>query len=124
MADSQDKNYEDILELNSKIFECKDYDTVLTNIIEYAQQVAQADGTFLYILNSDDYFNLEITRIKSIGLSRNGSDNIALYPISYLPDLKEKNKVSMAPMYMPPPTLNIIYSRILNKRTTIRFCHV
>ena len=96
MADSQDKNYEDILELNSKIFECKDYDTVLTNIIEYAQQVAQADGTFLYILNSDDYFNLEITRIKSIGLSRNGSDNIALYPISYLPDLKEKNKVSMA----------------------------
>lgn len=95
MSDKENA-YDEIININNLIFKEKDFDTVLSKIVDYILEKSKADGTFLYIVNDEGYLNLEICRIKSLQINKNGSDNITLYPTSYLPDLKNAKKISIA----------------------------
>ena len=96
MAESAETQLSELLELNNKILREKDYDVVLSQILGYAQSTSQSDGIFIYILNDDNFFNLEVTRINSLNINKVGSDNISLYATIYLPELKNKPIKSMA----------------------------
>ena len=96
MAESAETQLSELLELNNKILKEKDYDVVLSQILSYAQSTSQSDGVFIYILNDDNFFNLEVTRINSLNINKVGSDNISLYATIYLPELKNKPIKSMA----------------------------
>ena len=96
MAETTETQLSELLELNNKVLSGKDYDDVLSQILSYAQKVSRADGLFTYILNDDNFFSLESTKINSLDINKNGSDNISIYATIYLPELKNKPTKSMA----------------------------
>ena len=96
MVESAETQLSELLELNNKILSEKDYDIVLSQILNYAQKISNSDGIFMYVLNDDNFFSLESMRIDSLNINKSGSDNIAYYATIYIPELKNKPKKSMA----------------------------
>ena len=68
----------------------KDYNLVIKEILDFAQNLCKADGCFLYSVNTEDFMSLEFSRINTVGLNKIGSDNLTLYPSVFVPDLKNK----------------------------------
>ena len=83
-----------LLELNNFIISEKDYKAAVKRIIEFAQSVCKADGYLLYIINDDDFLSLEYSHIDSLGFDKSGSDNMVIYPTVYIPDKKQRIKIT------------------------------
>lgn len=96
MAEGKGSILSELLELNNSMLSGKDYNLVIKEILDFAQNLCKADGCFLYSVNTEDFMSLEFSRINTVGLNKIGSDNLTLYPSVFVPDLKNKKVKSLA----------------------------
>ena len=76
MAEGKGSILSELLELNNSMLSGKDYNLVIKEILDFAQNLCKADGCFLYSVNTEDFMSLEFSRINTVGLNKIGSDNL------------------------------------------------
>ena len=73
-----------------------DYALLIEKIKQAARRYRSADGCFYFSVKDNKFINLEYLRVNSLNIDRLGSENMALFPSVFLPDIK--NKASKTPV--------------------------
>lgn len=90
MVNSSDIILSDLLALNKALVEDENYADIIEKILRVTHKACSADVCLFYSVNDNKFLNLEYSRINSLNLSAFGTENMALFPTIFLPEIKSK----------------------------------
>lgn len=96
MPSFNDIIFTDLLSLNEAVIKDKDYTALIEKIMCVARKACNADGCFYFSIKDNKYMNLEYSSITSVNLGRLGSENLALFPSVFLPDIRNNPRKTPA----------------------------
>ena len=85
-------NYNDILSIISSIQDSDKKKDIITKLLNFAAETANADGYFFYTISPTKYITLEQINISSINLNIIGTSCDKIRPPIFIPDIKNKKK--------------------------------
>ena len=69
-------------------------DELIKNILTESSSLAEADGCFFFSVTPSCFMNLNYSNVKSLDLNVSGTANLGLFPSIFLPESKNKKKLS------------------------------
>lgn len=90
MPDFSNNTLANMLALCDALNTESDYALLIEKIIRVARRYCSADGCFYFSVKDNKFINLEYLRVNSLNIDRLGSENMALFPSVFLPDIKNK----------------------------------
>ena len=82
----------DILRLSERVQKDDDINEIISDAVEVASNIADADGCFFFHVTQTNFLNLIYSRIQSLKTSVSGMSNLRLFQYVYLPEIKDKRK--------------------------------
>ncbi len=82
----------DILRLSERVQKDDDINEIISDAVEVASNIADADGCFFFHVTQTNFLNLIYSRIQSLKTSVSGMSNLRLFQSVYLPEIKDKRK--------------------------------
>lgn len=96
MTTSASKILNDINTLIKTFVFVDDNENNIIQTMEFASDIANADGCFFYELNADNFINLKYSNIKSLNSKIFGIENQQIFPSIFLPDSYNKKLKNIA----------------------------
>lgn len=85
-------NYDNIFSIISSIQNNDKKEDLIIKILDFASNLANADGYFFYNITSTKYINLERVKINSLHMNISGSSCDKIRHPIFIPDIKNKSK--------------------------------
>ena len=82
----------DILRLSERVQKDNDINEIISDAVEVASSIADADGCFFFHVSQTNFLNLIYSHIQSLKTSVSGMSNLRLFQSVYLPEIKDKIK--------------------------------